>query len=82
MLIDVSQSRKNGKTYVDSGYYYLSDAVPAKFDKSKVGKKTKGRYIVLYDYGILGYYKITDLGLSEMPLKSSSGGNEMHFRRK
>ncbi len=82
MLIDVSHSRKNGKTHVDSGYYYLSDIVPAKFDNSKVGKKTKGRYIVLYDYGVLGYYKITDLGLSEMTLKPSNGGNEIHFRRK
>ena len=47
--------------------YYLSDVKPTSFDHSKVGKVTKGSYLVIYygKYGngeeIMQYYKILSL---------------------
>lgn len=41
-----------GELWEESGFskpYYLSDAIPASFDKTKVGKVKKGSYIILYN---------------------------------
>ena len=41
-----------GELWKESGFskpYYLSDAIPASFDKTKVGKVKKDSYIILYN---------------------------------
>ena len=37
----------NGDCFVY--HYYLSETIPTKFDSSKVGKSTKGRYLIRYN---------------------------------
>ena len=40
--------QQEGKSFVQSHTYYLTDKIPQSYDKSKVGKPSKGCYLVEY----------------------------------
>ena len=50
--------------------YYLSNSIPASFDKTKVGKVQKGSYIILYNKKLncRGYYYIRTLTKDKLVL--------------
>ncbi|MCR4770651.1 MAG: hypothetical protein K5874_10660, partial [Bacteroidaceae bacterium] len=59
-------SATTGELWKEINYskpYYLSNAIPASFDKTKVGKVQKGSYIILYNSKInrMEYFYIRTL---------------------
>lgn len=67
--------------------YYLSETIPTKFDSSKVGKQTKGHYLIQYDPEKKAFFSFAiqktakQLTLTRIKDKSgSSGGVSGAFR--
>ena len=58
LLIDSLYYSGGRKPTVSKSFYYLQDTVPAKFDMSKVGKPTTGRYIITQNNGRTTYIEI------------------------
>lgn len=59
-----------------SHYYYLSPTIPKTFDFTKVGKKTSGKYIVIYEeFNALYYLEIKVLTKDYLRLYDDVWGN-------
>ncbi len=60
--------------------YYLSETIPTKFDSSKVGKQTKGHYLIQYDPEKKAFFSFAiqktakQLTLTRIKDKSGSSG--------
>ena len=86
-IIIICENYRKNVTDTIIFYYYLSDVIPSEFDFSKVGKKTYGRYLVMYHIlpgrnGIMSYRQIDWIGLSEMNQKYTNENVTLQFIRK
>lgn len=64
----------NGKVNTNNHKYYLSPTKPRKFDKSLVGKNTKGKYLVVYVRNKELYvFEIESVTKDKLKIKYNSG---------
>ena len=71
-----------GKRDTTTFLYYLSDILPSRFDISKVGKKTFGRYLVKYHNGHISSMELARMTIPEMYLKLTESNDTIKFIRK
>lgn len=71
-----------GKRDTTTFLYYLSDILPSRFDFSKVGKKTFGRYLVKYHNGHISSMELARMTIPEMYLKLTESNDTIKFIRK
>lgn len=72
----------SGNIHTRSRLFYLANSIPQTFDKSKVGKKTSGRYIIgLFDNRVV-YNEILGLTQDELKIRQTYYGDTLVFRRR
>ena len=71
-MIDSAFNDNSSKVNVSTSTYYLEDTIPPFFDSSHVGKKVRGRYIVMNRNGKLDVSMINDVDRANLILKDST----------
>ena len=72
IMIDSAFNDNSSKVNVSTSTYYLEDTIPPFFDSSHVGKKVRGRYIVMNRNGKLDVSMINDVDRANLILKDST----------
>ena len=72
IMIDSAFNDNSCKVNVSTATYYLEDTIPPFFDSSQVGKKVRGRYIVMNRNGKLDVSMINDVDRANLILKDST----------
>ena len=81
VIVDSTIYKFNGKTHVRWHLYYLADEVPDKFDFSKIGKNTSGKFIIKFYNGRMGYNEILELDERRFTIRHTYYGDSLVFNR-
>ena len=81
VIVDSTIYKFNGKNHVLWHLYYLADEVPEKFDFSKIGKNTSGKYIIRFCNGRMTYNEILELDERRFTIRHTYYGDSLVFNR-
>ena len=77
----INRSYLHGERSTTKTLYYLSDFIPTRFDSSKVGNETEGKFLIIPYFNSVESQEIVWLDLSELHLKGPDD-NVFVYKRK